>query len=367
MRILHVLAEMTNDGNGLALFVQSLAEAQAIQGDTVNIFTNAGLYDPENPLSHNANPFYYNKDFASGLDKYAREADIIHIHGCWTYPILAAARTAKRNSVPYVHSPHGAFAPVQLAYSAWKKALVKPLQQTLCKHASFIHAASELEAKWASNYLNGKPPRISVIPCGIERPQDNLTKSAIGQTSNLLYLGRLHPLKGVDILLKAFAVSGAQDEGATLTICGRNERGMLNELKKQASELAIENSVKFISPVSHDKRWELLSKCDALILPSQSENFGMTVGEALALGKIAIATKNSYWQMLDAKEIGFTVEPTVDDISKALVKLIALPSSERQAMGQRAIAYIKENLTWGKTASELHTEYLNAIARYKNG
>lgn len=368
MRILHIVAEITDDGNGLALFVQRLAEAQTKQGDTVSIFTHAGLYDPTKLQPRHTNPIYYKKDFALTLSKYAKEVDIFHIHGCWTYPVIAAAKIAQRNHIPYIISTHGAFAPVQLAYSAWKKNLVKPFQLSACKRASLLHAASKGEAEWISNFTGKDTPRICTIPCGIETPPSDIeARTNQSHSNNFLYLGRLHPLKGIDLLLKAFAASCAQEDGATLTICGRDEGGTLAMLKKQAQELAIENSIKFLSPIPHDKRWELIAKYDALILPSKSENFGMTIGEALIMGKPVIATKNSYWQMLDEEAIGFTIDATTDSLSEALVKLIALPHNERIAMGQRGIAYILKNLSWDKTAEQLSTQYNLALERGANG
>lgn len=367
MRILHIVAEITDDGNGLALFVQRLAEAQANQGDTVNIFTHAGLYDPTKLQPRHTNPIYYKKDFALTLSKYAKEVDIFHIHGCWTYPVIAAAKIARKNRLPYIISTHGALAPVQLAYSAWKKNLATPFQRSACKHASLLHAASSCEAEWISNFVGTKAPAICTIPCGIESPPDYTPKANQGNSNNILYLGRLHPLKGIDILLEAFAASGVQEDGATLTICGRDEAGTLAMLKKQAHDLAIEGSINFLPAIPHNNRWELISKCDALVLPSQSENFGMTIGEALIMGKPVIATKNSYWQMLDEESIGFTIGANPNELSEALVKLVALPPNERIAMGQRGATYIKENLTWDNTAAQLKAQYSLAIEGGNNG
>ena len=351
MKILHILAGVP-PGSGMAESVPTLCWHLRQLGHEVTLATLDG------PLSEAARAaeaagvrlvrfapsfprtLYFSWQMLRGLSALARTSDVVHVNGAWTFPVWWGCRCALRARKPLVMSPRGALNPVYLKHSAWKKRLAGWLDRTCLRRAAVIHATAACEREWIRDYLAGGEEKIAVVPNGVELPGKNAerrmsnSERSSGGKKTMLYLGRLHPLKGLDLLVEAWRSvrsslvhycdsalvaddqqtvgSGQSAEGSDstharmnlrtnellLVIAGPDEQGTLKALKEQVVRLGLEASVKFVGSVYGEEKWRMLRSADVFVLPSRSENFGIVVAEALACSVPVICTKGAPWSEL---------------------------------------------------------------------
>lgn len=190
--------------------------------------------------------------------------DEVWVHSCWLPAVFKSCRRVLKSGKPLVCMPHGNLDPVRLRYHAWKKHLVGPIERWCLRRCNRIVATCEAEKGWIENYLGKHSPPVEVtdIKRFFRLPQNEKTGQThfiISRPLHLLYLGRRHPLKGLEYLEEA--VKGI--EGVELRVVS-NAFGEEKE-----------------------KVWEW---CDVLVLPTLSENFGLVIAEALERGKRVITT-----------------------------------------------------------------------------
>jgi glycosyltransferase involved in cell wall biosynthesis len=183
MKILHIVAGVW-PGSGIAEVVAGLSSATRLQGHDVTVVTLDGpmaasiekaqamgvrvvRFKPSQPHF-----LFYSWAMLRGLGQEVREADVVHVHGCWTFPVWFGAWLALRYKKTLVMSPHGSFNPLQLQHSAWKKKLVGWMDRWLLRRASVIHATCEAEGEWVRKFLEPQNPqkctkKIVVIPNGV--------------------------------------------------------------------------------------------------------------------------------------------------------------------------------------------------------
>lgn len=419
MRILHIVAGLA-PASGVAAAVLALARAQSQLGHQALIVTLSDDAGGTNARGDEApvpvvrlrrawpRALYWSWGLLRALPRLAREADVVHVHSQWTFPVwwggLCALATKKRLAM----SPHGCLDPVRMRHSAWKKRLVAWLDRALLRRANMIHATSKMEAAWVERFLGSRRggARVVVIPHGVEtmaRPESGAATQRRGQAMarTVLYLGRLHPLKGLDMLVEAWGrlrpQSGRNEEGNEdgqpsngwrLVIAGPDEQGTRAALERQARELGVMESIAFIGPVAGAEKERLLGEADLLVLPSRSENFGLVVAEALAAGVPAIATKAAPWgelncdhavvamarekgegdhgviAMAKGKEgggrCGWWVDPAMEALKEALAEAMSLSDDERRAMGEHGRRLVESKYRWDSVAERMLHAYAGA-------
>ena len=403
IKILCVVAGLPANGGGFSEVVPALSAALARNGAEVTIATRR-----DGPLSEATEKaakegvrivafrpsfpqrLYFSWQMLFGLGRLVREADIVYVTGQWTFPIWWAAWRALRSRRMLVMCPSGSLNPVQLAHSARLKRLASHFDFPLLRRADAIHVTSEEERGWTlqvpgmesradrvfiirhgvnvpetlqpfnpSTLQPFNPPTLQPFPCGPSRPRI------------LLYLGRLHPMKGLDLLLEALWIhkgirgsgeaaesSGIRD--ARLILCGPDEEGTLATLEKQVAELNLADSVEFHEPVHGDAKWRLIEAADCVVLPSRSENFGLVVAEALACGKPAIATHGAPWQVLENApgegRLGWWVETSSAGLATAIGALCSCSDEDLDDMGCHGRIYAWRELSWDKAAAAILRE-----------
>jgi glycosyltransferase involved in cell wall biosynthesis len=373
MKILHVVAGLPPAGGGLSELVPRFALEAARLGHDVTIATVARDHEPLSMAAEVAalggvrivrcapsvpRALFFSWAMRRGLPQLVRSADLVHVHSNWTFPVWWASRCALRADTPLVMSPQGCLDPVRLCHSAWKKRVAGILDRRALRQAAAIHATSEMERDWIERYV-GKGPRIAVIPNGVEMPAlhgESAEPKPADRVRQVFYVGRLHPLKGLDLLLDAWkrAVDGpghgtleacpTKKGRWQLTIAGPDEQGTRTRLEAQARALGLAN-VAFPGPLYGEEKAKALAEADLFVLPSRTENFGIAVAEALAAGVPAITTKATPWSEIEGS-CGWWVDVNADAIGRALTAAMRLTDGERAAMGVRGRALVAAKYQW---------------------
>jgi glycosyltransferase involved in cell wall biosynthesis len=286
-------------------------------------------------------------------------ADVCHIHGVWNVPEWWASRLARAARVPYVISPRGMLQPEACQRGRWRKAAAYALlEHRNLTAAGLLHATSEQEAVALRALDLGVP--IATIPNGVQVPD---TRGASGYRARLgipdgafviLFLGRMHRIKRLDLLADAFAIVRQTQPSAHLILAGPDEHNLIPGILRRLSDHAA--FVHAIGAVYGDDKWALLKDADVMVLCSDSESFGLSVVESLASGVPAVVTRTCPWSELETEGCGCWVEQTAPAIAAAVVALAADPD-RRARMGARASAFARERYSWDAIAPRMARLY----------
>lgn len=305
--------------------------------------------------------------YSRGLGRWLRarvgDYDVVHVHAVWSYATTAACRAAARAGVPVVLRPCGMLSDYTLGRSAWVKrgywALVERGNMAAVRA---FHATSRAEADEVRR-LVGPAARVEVIPNGVDATAFDLPPAprvlpAAGGRPVILFLGRLHPKKGLtDLLLPALARLG---QGAFLAVAGGPDDhapGYEAEVRRTVEQLGLADRVALLGPVAPAERWALLDGAAVFALPSRSENFGIAVAEAMARGVPVVVTDGvQAADHVTAAGAGRVVPQTVEAVAGALAGLLADPAGRAEA-GARAKAYARAEFDWDRIAGRIASLY----------
>jgi glycosyltransferase involved in cell wall biosynthesis len=286
--------------------------------------------------------------------------DVVHIHGIWSPYLAAFAAAAHRNGIPYVVSPHGMLEPWSLRVRPLRKALALRLyQRRILEQASALHTTSEMEAQNLVR-LELNKTRIHVVPNAVEEPPEQSCPEPIRQDQErvLLFLSRIHPKKGLDILLRAW--NAVRPDGWRLLIVGSGESAYAATLSQYCTDQEVPN-VSFHAHVEGRAREDIFRRASAFVLPTYSENFGNVVAEALIRGLPVITTTGTPWSGIVTQDCGWYVEPTLEALQSALRAATSLDAARLRDMGARGSRYARANFTLPRVREGLLTMYSAAI------
>ena len=293
-------------------------------------------------------------------------ADVCHIHGVWNVPEWWASHLARAAGVPYVISPRGMLQPEAMRRGRTRKAAAWALLDARnLKGAALLHATSEQEAGAIRALDLGVP--IAVVPNGVDL--DSAQQLRRGFRARLgippdafvvLFLGRMHRIKRLDLLADAFLAARATHSSMHLVLAGPDEQGLVPELRRRLSPAL--DAVHPIGTVRAEDKWALLRDADVMVQCSDSESFGMAVIESLASGVPAIVTRTCPWSEIEKYECGFWVEQTVPAIAAALSELADDPI-RRQRMGARAAVFAREHYGWEAIAASMSRLYSGVMVQ----
>jgi glycosyltransferase involved in cell wall biosynthesis len=177
---------------------------------------------------------------------------------------------------------------------------------------------------------------------------------ALGAKSYILFLSRIHPKKGCDLLLSAFASLASHHPNVDVVIAGPDQVGWRAELEALASRLGIPDRVHWTGPLYGDAKWGAFYGADAFILPSHVENFGIAVAEALACGvPVLISDKVNIWREIEAADAGIVDADTLEGTKRLLSNWLTLSNATKQAMRLAAATIFAEAFDLRKTAPAL--------------
>jgi glycosyltransferase involved in cell wall biosynthesis len=288
--------------------------------------------------------------------------DVIHVYGYREFLTLAVTRWAARNGKPYVLQSMGTVG--RMSRSMSKKLLYDTvLGRGILKNAAKLIAKTPLEK---NQYLTAgvEPERISVIPNGMDIPEeiDELEggefRSAYGLSKEdplVLFLGRLHPVKGVDLLVRAFR----RLEGrAQLAIVGPDE-GPREELERMVESVGIRDRVVFTGPLYDEQKWAAYLDADVYVLPSAFENFPRSVLEAMSCRTPVIITDRCGIAAEIRDVAGLVVPYEEGALLKAMERLVDNPEL-RERMSEQGLRLLDERFSWPPIVEELENLYEQA-------
>ena len=365
LRVAHVMSSIAEEAAGPSYTVPALCDALAKAGTHTELHVleagPASRYrDHAYPLHvHARSPWLKPIDSApamrDALQAGARETDVFHSHGLWRMPGLYAAQIAKRHGRPLVITPRGMLEPAALRFSRKQKRIFWAYGQGRVLHeASCLHATSEGELE-SIRRLGFRNP-IAVITNGVDIPPATTRDVQRSASRTLLYLGRLHPIKALDALLDAWAALEPSFPDWSLRLVGPDENGHKAQLEQQCARLSLRR-VSFRGAVFGTDKERELDAASLYVLPSHSENFGMTAAEALAAGLPVIASRGTPWSGLEANGCGGWVQNDAASLAAALRPLLTLPASELNEMGARGRAWMERDFSWRSKAEQMRSIY----------
>jgi glycosyltransferase involved in cell wall biosynthesis len=226
-------------------------------------------------------------------------------------------------------------------------------QKWALQQAALFHVTSEEEVEALRDFGLDQP--AALIPNGVQLPEPYDPEASLSERRRALFLSRLHPKKGLPMLLKAWAE--VRPENWELVLVGPSEENHRDDLEEQVRRHELGKMVRFAGAVPEEEKWEVYRKSDLFVLPSHSENFGIVVAEALAAGLPAITTTGTPWQELEGRNCGWWVEPEAGPLAEALREAVHCSPKTLREMGQRGRALVKERYTWGGVAAQLRASY----------
>lgn len=290
---------------------------------------------------------------------------LLHAHGLWMYPSYASLKWAKSQGKPYVVSPHGMLDPWAVNNSKWKKRVAGWLYENAHLHgASCIHALCNAEYEAIRAYGLKNP--VCVIPNGIDLPHVEIGAkpgwySMVPEGAHvLLYLGRIHPKKGLVNLLQAWQSARQATGGETpwfLVIAGWDQGGHEAELRSLAKQLGILDSIAFVGPQFEEARHASYARADAFILPSFSEGLPMVVLEAWAYKLPVLMTPQCNLPEGFEAEAALRIDPGPDSVLRGLLTLFSLSDEHRTQLGARGQQLVREKFTWKVIAEQMSNVY----------
>ncbi len=283
---------------------------------------------------------------------------IFHNHGMWQFNSLYPGQIANKYKIPYIVSTRGSFSKVAFRNGSILKKLFWPLyQKPSFQNVSLFHATSIDEYLDIRN-MGFKQP-VAIIPNGIDIPNNFLKKDSIFRT--VLFLGRIHPIKGLDLLLPAWKIIQDKHPDWELKIIGddvgyHGSTGYKIKLKNISNQLKLQR-VDFLDPVYGNEKWQAYKDADIYVLPSYSENFGVTIAEAMASGLPVIVTKGTPWSEVEQKKAGLWIDNKIESIAYAIETLILKNPEDRLHMGQNGKDWMGKDFSWNTIAKNMNYVY----------
>lgn len=366
IEIIHIVASIANEASGPSYSVPALCQALANQGREVTLMS---VGRSERRLVNNCSIRTFSQDYCRvpilrklmfsrelrlELQKRTKQRAILHVHGLWLMPNIYPGAIARARGVPLIFAPRGMLGPEALQFSQHRKQIMwHLLQKRAVSAAACLHATSEQEYEEIRQYGLRQP--VAVVPNGIDVPVALARRGTRGMRT-VLYLGRIHPKKGLDRLVAAWQQIEPLRPDWTLRIVGPDENRYRDRLKQQALSLGLRRIV-FADPLFGDLKREAYQAAEIVVLPTLNENFGMTVAEALAHGTPVICTKGAPWEGLETNACGWWIDQGVASLSNALNRATSIPSDELIAMGNRGRDWMARDFSWTAIASKMAAVY----------
>ena len=393
MKILHIVSSYwpAFEFGGPIQSVHLLNKNLASLGLDVTVYTtNAGLEDKKEILGKEnilegvkVNYFPYfgprNYNFSPALffalKENIKNFDLVHITGVWNFPVFAGAYWARKFKKPYILSPRGSLYPETFRGISFLKYLKKRIYWLLIskrdvEKASLIHYTTLDEAERTRKFLNLEN-KFAVIPNGLDREEFLGDLPAEGEfkkkylpspkSDYLLILGRLNWKKGFDILIPAVAEILKDFPDLYLVVVGPDERGYKKEIEGWIKKYGLEKKIIFTGLLVGRDKWGAYRDAEAFLLPSYSENFGMVVVEAMAMGTpVIISDKVGIYKEIKENEAGVVARTNKESLYQGMRKVLA-DRNFAQKIARNGKKLVEKNYDIKEVARKMEEMYANII------
>jgi glycosyltransferase involved in cell wall biosynthesis len=272
-------------------------------------------------------------------------ADVVHITAVYSFPVIPAMVACRLWGKPVVWSPRGALQ----RWSGSTRTGLKDVWDFVCgilqPKNTVLHVTSEQEA--AESSVRYPKLRTAVIPNGVPVPE-RLSRQEGDGTLRLVFLGRLHPKKGIENLLEACAKVTSAGLRWSLAIAGKGEPDYTAALRRRIHDLDLAGRVTMAGEVLGQRKRSLLENADLAVFPSYTENFAIVVAEAMAHGLPVIASRGTPWSEVELRGCGLWVDNDPDTLANAILRISRLPMGE---MGMRGREWMIAEYGWERAAS----------------
>jgi glycosyltransferase involved in cell wall biosynthesis len=371
MKILHVIPSVNSAGGGPVEGLRQLCHVYRMGGHEVDV---ASLDSPELvgrygfpaqvfPLGPGLGVYGYTTRAAKWFKENLERYDVVFIDSIWQYNTLATYRALKGTAIPYAVFTHGMLDPYfkkryplrhikKLIY--WRMFL----QRILCNAAAVLFTCEE-EKILARQSFPGYQVLETVVPFGTFGPEcdtlmageEFLTQWPILRGKRMaISVGRIHPKKGTDILIEAFATTLARDPTWHLVIAGPDQAGLQKRLEALAVRLGIADRITWTGMLTGIVKWGALAASEVFVLPSHQENFGMVVAEAMACSlPVILSNKVNIWREVKNRGAGLICEDTVAGTRDCLALWHSLSVDEIAALRIRSKQCFDESFNYDVT------------------
>jgi glycosyltransferase involved in cell wall biosynthesis len=306
-------------------------------------------------VNDSKSPLGFSKNFYSSI--ISSNYDIYHCNGLWMFSNHITCKVARDKGKPYILSPHGMLYPTALRISAWKKKIMLNVWFNKDIHsATCLHATCKQEMEHCRTF--GYKGPIAVIPNPVVFPEGVEIKKKVDSQKKIGFLGRLHPIKKVENLIYGAAKAIEQGcESFTIEIMGKGSDEYEDFLRKEIDRLKLQSIVNFVGFVSGKDKYDRLSSLRALMVPSEQENFGMIVPEALICGTPVYASLGTPWEELNSFHCGWWKDNSPETVANVIQDIIAKSDEEILQMGSNGRKLMEEKYEQKKVASMMFDLY----------
>jgi glycosyltransferase involved in cell wall biosynthesis len=382
MKVLHVIPSVSPLRGGPSFVIRTMTRNLAERGIEVHVATtdDNGLTRLKVPLNQPVREgdvvywyfprqtrFYtFSFPFTTWLWRHARDYDLIHIHFLFSYCSNTAGWIARVKGVPYIIRPLGVL-------NRWgrenrrprlKRLSIAVMEGKLLRAAALVHYTAEQERLEASEL--GFPHNSVIIPNPVELPHASRSElqgrfraryPQLAKRPIILFLSRIDRKKGLDLLILAFRQVMKQYPEAVLVVAGDGDRVLVDALKSQAQQCGIENSILWVGFLGSTEKCEALADAEMFVLPSHSENFGIAIVEAMALGvPVVITDQVGIHGEVSDHNAGIVIRPEVDSLTVAILKLLS-DVSLRVTLGQNGVALVRSDFALATVITKLEAVY----------
>ncbi len=304
------------------------------------------------------------------LFQHVRDYDLVHTNGLFSYPVLPAHWACQLQKVPYIMTPHGMLEPWAMAYKAKKKRLYyELLEKPALQKAAAIQITGSPEANSIKSYGIRTP--MIFVPNGIYRhdcetqTDPEVFYQEFPHTRNktlILFLARVDPKKGLDLLATAFSSVSVRFPQAHVIVAGPDNIEFLPTAKKYFAEAGCLEAVTFTGMLTGSIKYAALAAASVYVAPSYSEGFSMSILEGMGAGLPCVITSGCNFPEAGEAEAAYIVKADSNEIAEKLIYCLKYPQQAKE-MGDRARKFIFTNYTWEQSAQKLSEGYKTILKK----
>lgn len=302
------------------------------------------------------------RNLRSAFSDAVKQSDGVHIHGLWDQSTFAAATAARKHKRPYIVSAHGMLDTWALANRRVKKAIYSALvEKANVFGAACLHALTRAEAH--NYFAYGARQPVAVIPNGVEVPKDISPMSFLQRFPDLqgkklvLFLGRIHLKKGLDVLANAWKSIARDYPEAQLVLAGPDCERTQEVIERLIRDASLESRVTFTGMLRGEMKWSALAAAECFVLPSYSEGLSVAILEAMGSGLPVVVSQACNMPEIERRGAGWVIRPEAGSLSDALRECLSNSWEANQQMGNNGKKFVREEFSWPGVARRMSDLY----------